>query len=119
MSRRSSAEEQQGILLAHRIGFLHFAKQAAGISELRLEFRADFFPNFIAAAVNSGADRCFEILWAAAKTADDLSHAFFHDALHRTAPPGMKNADGMALCINNDHRQTISGLNGKQEAGSR
>src|SRR5215475_7693583 len=36
MPRGAGCEEQQWIFLAHRIGFLHLAKQAGAVSELRL-----------------------------------------------------------------------------------
>src|SRR5215469_1501415 len=119
MPRGPRGEEQQRIFLAHRVRFLHFAKQAVSISELRFEFSPDFFSNLITAAVNPGPDRHLEIPWPAAKTANHLAHAFLDDAFYRAAPTCVEDADRVTLAIDNDHRQAISRLDRKQDAGIR
>ena len=69
--------------------------------------------------MNAGTDRGFEIARIGAEAAVHFAHSFFDDALDGAAPSGMKNADRVALCVDQNHRQAVGGLNAKQQAGSR
>ena len=119
MAGGPSCEEQQRIFLANGIRFLHFPKQAVGISELRLELGPDFFSNFIAAAVNSGTNHSLKITRATAEAADHLADAFLHDALKGAAPTRVKDPDGVLPGVDQDHWQAVGRLNRQQQAGRR
>jgi hypothetical protein len=47
-----------------------------------------------------------------------LSYALLDNALHRPAPSRVKNADSVALRVDQNHRQAVRGLNRKQQMWS-
>src|SRR4029077_8675212 len=118
MTRSTGGEEQQRILLPHRIGFLDFTEQAGRVGELRLELGADFFANFIAAALNPGADSGLQIARTATEAAHHLSDALLDDALDGPAPAGVEYADDVAPGVDDNDREAVCRLNREQQAGS-
>src|SRR5258705_3637399 len=98
MTGRAGAQKQQRIFLPHGIRFLDLAEKAGRIAELRLELRADLISDFVATALNSGADSGFQVARTAAEAANHLPDAFFDDALEGAPPAGLEYADGVVTC---------------------
>src|SRR5579863_830654 len=114
----AGGQEQKGIFLAHRIGFLQFAKQSGRIPKLRFKLDANFFSDLIAAALNPRTNRSLQVTRAAAEVAMHFADAFFYDTLHRASPSGVKHAYGVPFGVHQNHREAVRGLNGEEQAGS-
>ena len=93
-------------------------EQAGAVFELRFELDANFFSDFVAAAVNPGSNRGFQIAGARAEVAVHFAHTFFNDALDGAAPAGVEDANRVMFGVHQNHRKAIGGLDGEQQAGS-
>jgi len=64
--------------------------------------------------MNSRTDGCFNAARFTPELATHFSHSFFEDPLDRASPSRMKGSNRTVLDVDEDHRQTIRRLNGKQ-----
>jgi len=92
VSRRALIQEQHRILDVNCVGVEHFFEQLVGVCELRLELRAYFIADRIAALADARSDCCPEIFGHAAELSAHLAHALLDNPSHRSAPPSVKRA---------------------------
>ena len=116
MAGRALVHEQHGIPLPHSVRFLHVMKKLIGVGELRLKSVFHFFANFKGATLDTRPDRRMNIFRPRAEFQPHDADAFFHDALHRPAPAGMKRADSLFLRVHQQDREAVSGKNAESDA---
>src|SRR6202162_3111883 len=110
MAGRACRENEHRIFFAHRIGLLYLAEQFCGIGELGGELVSNLLPYLVTATVNAGANRGFKIARPAAEVAAHLAHSLLAVPVERSPPACVKYADGAALRVDKDDRETIGGL---------
>ena len=113
---RALVHEQHGIALTHGVRLLHMVKKFSGVSKLRMKSVFHFLANFQRALLDSRPNRGMNIFRTRAKLQPHDAHAFFHDALHRPAPSGMKRAHSFLLCVDQQDREAISSKNAERHA---
>ena len=118
VSRRSLIKEQQRIFKVQRMRIEHLFEEFRGISKLRCELVDDFISNFITAGSDSGPDRGPSGPWDCCELPPHFADTFFDNALHRSAPSGMKSSNCALHGIDDDHRQAIRGFYREQHAGN-
>ena len=91
-------------------------KKLWSVFKLRLKSVFHFFAHFKAAILDSRPDGSVNILWARAKLQPHNAYAFFHDALDRPTPSGVKRAYGLAPGIDEQDGEAIGGENAERNA---
>src|SRR5579859_7259912 len=91
-------------------------KEFSGISKLRMKSFFHFFANFKRALLDSRPNRRMNIFRTRPEFQPHNAHAFFHDALHRTAPAAMKRAHSFFLCVDQQDREAVGGKNCQRDA---
>ena len=82
-----------------------------------MEFGTDFFPDLIAASLDSWTDGGLQVTRTRAKMTEHLAHTLLHDSLDGAAPAGMEDADGVMLRIHQNDWEAVSSLDGNEQAG--
>ena len=95
-----------------------FVKPFRGFGKLGLKLGGDFGADFVAAAADGRADAGEEIGGPGFELHLHLADGFDDDALERAAPSGVNCCDGALLRIDEENRDTVGGLDGKQKAGA-
>lgn len=118
MPRSARRQEQQRISLVDFIPLFGFAEQLGCISKLRLKRIFDLRPNLITAISDSRTNRRSQLRRIAPEMFAHFPDAFLDNALHCSAPSGVKDSDRTMLGIDHDHRQTIRREHRKQQPAS-
>jgi len=103
------------------IGFVagtEFVEPFGGISKLRLKLDCDFGPDFVAAAADGRPDGGKEVGGLGFELHLHLPDSLRNDALERAAPTGVNGGDGALFRIDEENRDTVSGLYAQEEPGA-
>ena len=103
------------------IGFVagtEFVEPFGGISKLRLKLDGDFGADFVAAAADGRPDGGKEVGGLGFELHLHLPDSLRNDALERAAPTGVNGGDGALFRIDEENRDTVSGLNAQEEPGA-
>src|SRR6267378_4434879 len=95
-----------------------FVKPFGGFGKLGLKLGGDFGADFVAAAADGRADSGEEIGGLGFELHLHLADGFDDDALERAAPSGVNCCDGALFRIDEENRDTVGGLDGKEKAGA-
>ena len=118
MSRRALVQEQQRIPDVNRVRVEHLFEQLIGVGELRLELRAHFGADGVAALANARTDRGTQIARSAAELAPHLAHTLLDHARDRSAPARVKRSHHPPLHVGHQHGHAIGGLDRQQQSRS-
>src|SRR5437773_4116642 len=103
------------------IGFVagtEFVEPFGGISKLRLKLDGDFGADFVAAAADGRPDGGKEVGGLGFELHLHLPDSLRNDALERAAPTGVNGGDGALFRIDEENRDTVSGLYAQEEPGA-
>lgn len=94
-----------------------FVEIVLGIGEFGGEGGSDFGADLVAAAANSGAKSCEEVLRLGTELHAHATCGFLDDASQGAAPTGVNCGDSMLFGVDEEDGNAIGGLYAKEEAG--